>query len=68
MILINLATNGDEIQLYLARAELQPDLVLISFPRSELRQKWVMLYEHINKAAVIERKQKLSKILADNGM
>ena len=63
-----LATNAGEIRLYLSRAGLQPDVALMKFLRSELRQNWITLYQHINKAAVIERKKKLGKILADNGM
>lgn len=62
------ATNAEEIRLYLSRAGLQPDVALMKFPRSELRQHWATLHQHINKAAVIERKKKLGKILADNGM
>jgi len=63
-----MATNAEEVCLYLSRAGLQPDVALMKFPRSELRQQWVTLHQHINKAAVIERKKKLGKILADNGM
>ena len=63
-----LVTNADEIQLYLSRAGLQPDLVLMKFSRSELRHRWITLYQHINKAAVTERKQRLGELLADHGM
>lgn len=62
------ATNAEEIRLYLSRAGLQPDVALMKFPRSELHQNWMKLYQNINKAAVIERKKKLDKILSDNGM
>lgn len=63
-----LVTNAEETHLFLSRAGLQPDVALAKFPRSELRQKWEMLYQHINKAAVIERKEKIGKILDANGM
>lgn len=63
-----LVTNANEIQLYLSRAGLQPDLALMKFLRRELRHRWVTLYQHINKGSVTKRKQKLDELLANNGM
>lgn len=63
-----LATNADEVVLYLHRAGLQTDVPLANFQRSELRQNWELLYQHINKTAVIEYKEKLRQMFAANGM
>lgn len=63
-----LVTNAEEVELYLYRAGLQPDVRLMKFSRSELRQNWEELYHHINKAAVIERKERLREIFATNGI
>ena len=63
-----LVTNAEDIRLYLYRSGVQQDVELMKFLRSNLRQNWEKLYQHINKAAVIERKKKLAEILAANGM
>lgn len=63
-----LVTNAEDVELYLYRAGLQPDVRLMKFSRCALRQSWGELYQHINKAAVIERKNKLREIFATNGI
>jgi hypothetical protein len=63
-----LVTNGDDIRVYLFRGAVQPDVILMNFKRSDLRQQWGALYQTLNKDAVIEYKEKLSKILANNGL
>lgn len=60
-----MVTNADEIRLYLFRGAMQPDLKLMSLKRSELHENWAALYKSINKAAVVEHKQKLRKVLAE---
>lgn len=60
-----LVTNADEIRVYLFRGAMQPDVRLMSVSRSSLRENWATLYESINKAAMIEYKQKLRKVLAE---
>ena len=59
-------TNADEIQVWLFRGAMQPDLKRMSFKRSDLRKHWAKLYESINKAAVIDYKQKLTTALLDS--
>ncbi len=59
-----IVTNADEIQVYLFRSAMQPDVRIMSFKRSDLREHWDTLYKSINKAAVIDYKQKL-KVLVD---
>ncbi len=61
-----MVTNADEIRLYLFRGVMQPDVRLLSFKRSELHENWAALYEAINRAAIIEYKQKLRKVLAES--
>lgn len=61
-----IVTNAEEIQVHLFRGAMQPDVRLMSFKRSDLRRHWATLYESINKAAVIDYKQKLRKVLADS--
>jgi hypothetical protein len=60
-----MVTNADEIRLYLFRGAMQPDLKLMSFKCSELHENWAALYKSISKAAVVEHKQKLRKVLAE---
>lgn len=60
-----IVTNANEVQVHLFQSALQPDIKLMSFRRGDLRQHWATLYKTINKAAVIEHKQKLRKLLAD---
>ena len=63
-----LVTNGDDIRVYLFRGAVQPDVMLMNFKRSDLRQQWRTLYRTLNKVAVLEYKEKLSKLLATNGI
>lgn len=63
-----IVTNGDEIRVYLFRGAIQPDVMLMTFKRSDLRQQWVTLYQTLNKKAVVEFKEKLSRMLASNGV
>ncbi len=63
-----LVTNAEEVEVYVYRAGLQPDVRLMKFLRAELRQNWEALYKDINKAAVIERKEKLREVFSANGL
>lgn len=63
-----LVTNGDDIRVYLFRGAVQPDVMLMAFKRSELRAQWTPLYQTLNKTAVIDYKEKLSKMLASTGI
>jgi hypothetical protein len=63
-----LVTNGEEIRVYLFRGAVQPDLMLMTFKRPELKNQWAPFYQAINKEAVIAYKAKLLAILANNGM
>lgn len=63
-----IVTNGDEIRIYLFRGAIQPDVMIMTFKRSELKQQWVVFYQTLHKKAVIDFKAKLSKMLADNGV
>lgn len=58
-------TNADEVQVYLFRGAMQPDVRTMRFKRSDLREHWDMLYGSINKAAVIDYKEKLRKVLTE---
>jgi hypothetical protein len=59
-----IVTNGDDIRVYLFRGAVQPDLLLMSFKRSDMRQQWNALYQTLNKCSVIEYKRKLGVALA----
>lgn len=61
-----LVTNGDEIRVYLFRGAVQPDVMLTTLKRTDLRQHWAMLYKILNKTAAIEYKTKWSKMLEIN--
>jgi hypothetical protein len=63
-----MVTNGNEIRAYWFRGAVQPDVLLMNFKRSDLRQNWITLYKTLNKVTVIEHKSKLSKMLESNGM
>lgn len=63
-----LVTNGDEIRVYLFRGAVQPDVILMTFKRKELRKNWPLLYKTLNKPAVIEYKVKLQKVLESTGL
>jgi hypothetical protein len=61
-----IVTNGDDVRVYLFRGAVQPDIMLMSFKRIDMRQQWGNLYQTLNKNAVIEFKEKLSKMLTPN--
>ncbi len=61
-----MVTNADEIQVWLFRGAMQPDVKRMSFKRSDLRKHWAALYELMNKSAVIDYKQKLRAVLTDS--
>lgn len=63
-----LVTNGEELRVYLFRGAVQPDVMLMTFPRTAMQQNWPQLYQTLNKAAVIEYKAKLKKMLEGTGM
>jgi hypothetical protein len=58
-----LATNGDDLRVYLFRGAVQPDLLLMTLNRKDLRQHWPLLYQTLHKSAVIEYKQRLGQVL-----
>jgi hypothetical protein len=58
-----LVTNGDDVRLYLFRGAMQADL-LLSFNRKDMRQQWPVLYQSLNKQAVIDYKHRLGKVFA----
>jgi len=58
-----LVTNGDEVRVYSSWGAVAPDVMLMNFKRSEMRQNWEMFFKTLNKAAVVERKKKLSEML-----
>jgi hypothetical protein len=60
-----LVTNGDEVRVYLFRGAVQPDVMLMTFKRADFSINWQQFYRTLNKTAVIEYKQKLSKVLSD---
>lgn len=55
-----MVTNGDDIRVYLFRGAVSPDVMLMNFKRSEMRQNWTALFKSLNKAAVIKYKEELS--------
>ena len=61
-------TNADEIQVFLFRGATLPDVKLMHLKRGDLDTQWAALYERINKAAVIEHKQKLRRAFAADGI
>ncbi|CAN5887707.1 hypothetical protein BH23GEM7_BH23GEM7_05070 [soil metagenome] len=63
-----MVTNGQEIRVYLFRGAVQPDVLLMSFRRSELRAHWPALYKTLHKAAVVEYNRKLMQLLGQPGM
>jgi type I site-specific restriction endonuclease len=58
-----LVTNGDEVRVYLSWGAVAPDVMLMNFKRSEMRQNWDVFFKTLNKAAVVERKKELSEML-----
>jgi len=52
-------TNADEIQVHLFRGATLPNVKVTHLKRYDLRTQWAALYERINKAAVVEHKQRL---------
>ncbi len=63
-----IATNGEDIRVYLFRGAVQPDVMLMTFKRADLRDQWVPLYQTLNKGAVIDFKEKLGRMLSANGV
>ena len=61
-----IVTNADDIQVWLFRGAMQPDVKRMGFKRSDLREHWTTLYETMNKAAVVDYKQKLRDVLTDS--
>lgn len=61
-----LVTNATETHLYRNRGGLKTDEQLLNFKCSDLRSHWEMLYGHINKDAIIECKEKIGNLLAQN--
>ena len=57
-------TNGEEMRVYLFRGALLPDLMLMTFKRSEFKQNWVDFYQILNREAVVARKEELRKMLS----
>jgi hypothetical protein len=62
-----ITTNGQELDLYWYRGGLTPDLPLLKFPISALHENWDMLYQHINKASVIQHKARMAIYLSELG-
>jgi hypothetical protein len=58
-------TNGEELRVYVFRGAVQPDVMLMSFKRSEFREHWVQFYQTLNKDAVVSYKERLGKLLLD---
>lgn len=63
-----IVTNGDDIRVYLFRGAVQPDVMLMTMKRAELRDQWISLYHTLNKGSVIDFKEKLGKVLSANGV
>jgi hypothetical protein len=59
-------TNADDVRVYLFRGALLPDVLLMSFARSELRSHWPALYQTLNRDAVLRYKQQLRDTLPRN--
>ena len=57
-------TNGEELRVYLFRGAVQPDVMLMTFKRADFRQHWVQFYQTLNKVAVLDYKEKLSKMMS----
>ena len=58
-----LVTNGEEVRVYNFRGAVQPDVLLMNFNRVDLRDRWPLLYQTLNKADVIRYKANLLKVL-----
>ena len=52
-----LITNGEQLRLYIFRGAVQPDAVLLSITREQLRERWDLIYLTLNKEAVISYKR-----------
>ena len=59
---LSMITNGDDLRVYAFRGAAQPDVLLLSLRRSELQQKWAELYAIVNRAAVVDYKEKVGKL------
>ncbi len=62
-----MVTNGEDVRVYLFRGAVQPDVLLMNFRRAELPQSWPVLWQTLNKEAVIEYKEKVRKVLDSAG-
>ena len=58
-----MVTNVEDIRVYLFRGAVQPDVLLMNFHRRELPQFWPTLWQTLHRAAVIEYKDKIRKVL-----
>jgi hypothetical protein len=56
-------TNGNDIRVYHFRGPWHADVLLLSFTRAELREKWAELYRCLNPETVVEFKQRLREQL-----
>ena len=59
-----IVSNGDEVRVYLFRGAIQPDVILMTFGRGDLRDQWNTLYQTLSKSAVIQRKTLLDAQIA----
>ena len=57
-------TNGEDVRVYLFRGAIQPDVVLMSFNRRQMRENWPALYHTLQKNSVIEYKARWQQVLA----
>ena len=63
-----IVTNADEIQVHLFRGATLPDVKVSHLKRNDLHTQWAALYERINKAGVIEHKQRLRMAFSPDGL
>jgi hypothetical protein len=57
-------TNGNEIQVFISRGAGLPDVLMNTIKKDQLKQQWKELYTTLNKAAVIDYKNRLREMLA----
>jgi hypothetical protein len=53
-------TNGEDIRVYMNQGPLKPNVPLLTFSRSVLRQYWPPFHELLNRSAVVELKRRLA--------
>jgi hypothetical protein len=58
-----IATNGEEIRVYLFRGAIQPDVLLMNFKRGDFAEHWSKFYQTLSKNSVVEYKRKLIETL-----